>query len=107
MTTSQSGATVAQRDGDAREAFDGPAVSPPLPGPRSAELLARQRARESSARTYPRRLPIAIARASGSYVEDLDGNVFIDFLNGAGSLPLGHSHPELIQAVERQLSRFT
>src|SRR5438067_8484318 len=77
-----------------------------LPGPRSAQLLARQEARESSARTYPRRLPIAIARAAGSYVQDLDGNVFIDFLNGAGSLPLGHSHPEVLEAIETQLPLF-
>ena len=84
-----------------------PYVATPLPGPRSAELLSRQRAFESNARTYPRRLPLAIARAAGCYVEDLDGNVFIDFLNGAGSLPLGHSHPELLEAIERQLPLLT
>jgi diaminobutyrate-2-oxoglutarate transaminase len=78
----------------------------PLPGPRSAELLSRQEQRESSARTYPRRLPIAIDRGLGSYVEDVDGNVFIDFLNGAGALPLGHSHPELLDSVQEQLPRF-
>jgi diaminobutyrate-2-oxoglutarate transaminase len=87
--------------------FDAPAVTTAVPGPRSASLLARQELRESSARTYPRRLPIAIARGAGSYVEDLDGNVFIDFLNGAGALPLGHSHPELLEAVQRQLSLLT
>ncbi len=86
--------------------FDEPHVQGPLPGPRSAQLLARQAQRESSARTYPRRLPIAIARAAGSYVEDLDGNVFIDFLNGAGTMALGHSHPELVTAVEEQLPHF-
>jgi diaminobutyrate-2-oxoglutarate transaminase len=94
------------RRADAWPLFERPAVSGPLPGPRSAELLARQDARESSARTYPRRLPIAIARGSGSYVQDLDGNVFIDFLNGAGSLPLGHSHPELLEAIQSQLPVF-
>ncbi len=87
--------------------FDGPAVRGPLPGPRSAALLARQERRESNARTYPRRLPVAIARGAGSYIEDLDGNVFIDFLNGAGALPLGHSHPELLHAVEQQLPLLT
>jgi diaminobutyrate-2-oxoglutarate transaminase len=86
--------------------YDQPRVYGPLPGPRSAELLDRQVARESSARTYPRRLPLAIARAEGSYVEDLDGNVFIDFLNGAGALPFGHSHPELLAAVQAQLGVF-
>ncbi len=83
-----------------------PSVSGALPGPRSAALLERQESRESNARTYPRRLPIAIDRGEGSYLVDLDGNVFIDFLSGAGSLPLGHSHPELIAAIQTQLPRF-
>jgi diaminobutyrate-2-oxoglutarate transaminase len=84
-----------------------PAVATPIPGPASAELLARQEQRESSVRTYPRRLSIAVRRGSGSYVEDLDGNVFIDFLNGAGVLPLGHSHPELLAAISVQLPVLT
>lgn len=95
-----------RRSGEDGLVFEGPFVEGPVPGPRSAELLARQEERESSARTYPRRLPIAIARAAGSYVEDLDGNVFIDFLNGAGTMALGHSHPELVTAVQEQLPHF-
>lgn len=85
-------------------AYSKPLVRGDLPGPRSAELLARQARWESNARTYPRRLPIAIARAAGSFVEDLDGNVFIDFLTGAGVLSLGHSHPELVAVATRQLA---
>jgi len=80
-----------------------PSVTTPIPGPRSRGLLDRQAERESNARTYPRRLPIGIARAQGSYIEDVDGNVFIDFLTGAGVLALGHNHPEVVEAVERQL----
>jgi diaminobutyrate-2-oxoglutarate transaminase len=83
-----------------------PCVVGPLPGPRSAELLERQDRRESNARVYPRRIPIAVDEASGSFVRDLDGNVFIDFLTGAGVLSLGHGHPELIRAVTGQLDRF-
>lgn len=77
-----------------------------VPGPRSADLLARQRRRESNARTYPRHLPIAIEEGSGSFVRDADGNVFIDFLGGAGVLSLGHSHPELIRVASEQLDRL-
>ena len=80
-----------------------PRVTTAIPGPESRRLLDRQAQRESNARTYPRRLPIGIARAQGSYIEDVDGNVFIDFLTGAGVLALGHNHPEVIEAVERQL----
>src|SRR5579864_1547565 len=87
--------------------IEAPSVRTPLPGPASALLLERQEQRESSARTYPRRLTIAPRRGAGSYIEDVDGNVFIDFLTGAGVLSLGHSHPELIEAVERQLPLLT
>lgn len=77
-----------------------------VPGPRSRTLLDRQAARESNARSYPGRLPIAIRRAQGSFIEDMDGNVFIDFLSGAGVLPLGHSHPELADIASAQLAEF-
>ncbi|WP_345150516.1 diaminobutyrate--2-oxoglutarate transaminase family protein [Arthrobacter ginkgonis] len=87
--------------------FTAPFVAGPLPGPRSAVLLARQQERESNARTYPRHLPIAIDEAHGSFVRDMDGNVFIDCLAGAGVLSLGHNHPELIGIAAEQLGRFT
>ncbi|WP_305787949.1 diaminobutyrate--2-oxoglutarate transaminase family protein [Symbioplanes lichenis] len=77
-----------------------------VPGPRSQELLGRQGRYESNARTYPRRLPIAVRRGFGPYVEDVDGNVFIDFLSGAGVLPLGHTHPEIVDRVTRQLGEY-
>ncbi|MPV87876.1 diaminobutyrate--2-oxoglutarate transaminase family protein [Georgenia ruanii] len=82
-------------------------VAGDLPGPRSRVLLERQEQRESNARTYPRHLPIAIADARGSLVRDVDGNVFIDFLAGAGVLSLGHNHPELVRVAARQLEIFT
>jgi diaminobutyrate-2-oxoglutarate transaminase len=84
-----------------------PHVHGELPGPRSAALLANQERRESNARAYPRHLPVAIADAAGCFVRDLDDNVFIDFLNGAGVLPLGHNHPELVHAVIEQLGVLT
>ena len=84
-----------------------PSVRTSVPGPLSTRLLERQEQRESSVRTYPRGLPIAIKRGVGSYVEDLDGNVFVDFLTGAGAVPLGHSHPEVLEAIARQLPLLT
>ncbi|MVU82412.1 diaminobutyrate--2-oxoglutarate transaminase family protein [Nocardia sp. ET3-3] len=79
------------------------AVVTDLPGPRSRRLLDHQDQVESSARTYPRHTPIAVAGGSGSYLTDLDGNVFLDFLSGAGVLALGHNHPDLVAAAHRQL----
>ncbi len=91
---------------DDLEATVEPRVCGALPGPRSAELLARQDRRESNARVYGRHLPIAVESASGSFLRDLDGNVFIDFLTGAGVLTLGHNHPELVAVAAEQLGRF-
>lgn len=103
--TGRASAPMEPADGlEAGEGLVGPSVSGDLPGPRSAELLARQARWESNARTYPRRLPIAIERASGSFVQDLDGNVFIDFLTGAGVLSLGHGHPELVRIAAKQIA---
>src|SRR5262245_59496181 len=86
---------------------DSPTIVTPPPGPRSAALLERQAERESNARTYPRGLPIAVARARGVMIEDLDGNVYLDCLGGAGALNVGHSHPQVVQAVQEQLGAAT
>lgn len=50
---------------------------------------------ESSARTYPFKFPIAISKAKGSWVEDVEGNRYLDFLCGAGTLSLGHNDDEI------------
>jgi diaminobutyrate-2-oxoglutarate transaminase len=78
-----------------------------LPGPRSSRLLAEQERRESAARTYPRKSPIAVAGGAGSYLADLDGNRFLDFLCGSGVLALGHNHPDLVAAARAQLGVST
>ncbi len=66
--------------------------------------LERQAARESNARSYPRRLPIALKKASGIYVEDTDGRTYIDCLAGAGALALGHNHPVVLEAIRAMLA---
>jgi diaminobutyrate-2-oxoglutarate transaminase len=73
----------------------------------SNALLDRQSARESNARSYPRRFPLALRRAEGIYVEDIEGRVFIDCLAGAGTLALGHNHPVIVQAIEQILKDGT
>lgn len=66
----------------------------------NGRLLAQQARRESSARTYPRSLELAIDRARGAVVEDMDGDEYIDCLAGAGTLALGHNHPVVTEAVQ-------
>ncbi|MEK1943709.1 MAG: aspartate aminotransferase family protein [Pseudomonas sp.] len=67
-------------------------------------LLERQKRQESNARSYPRRIPLALKRARGIYVEDVEGRTFIDCLAGAGTLALGHNHPVVIDAIRQVLS---
>ena len=61
--------------------------------------IARQDSTESNARSYPRKFPFAISKAKGSWVEDVEGNKYLDFLCGAGTLALGHNDPEVNQAM--------
>ena len=56
---------------------------------------------ETAARSYPRRLPLAIERADGAWVRDTRGQLFLDCLAAAGSLPLGYNHPELNAEIIR------
>ena len=64
-------------------------------------LLNQQERRESNARSYPRRIPLAIKEAEGVHVTDMEGKMYIDCLAGAGTLALGHNHPVIIEAMER------
>ncbi|MGG3575233.1 aspartate aminotransferase family protein [Bacillus gobiensis] len=69
-------------------------------------LLSMQEKRESNARSYSRRLPLAIERAEGIYVTDMDGKKYIDCLAGAGTLALGHNHAVVRGAIEEVLQSY-
>ena len=61
--------------------------------------ITRQELTESNARSYPRKFPFAIAKAKGSWVTDVEGNKYLDFLCGAGTLALGHNDSEINQTM--------
>ncbi|MBX3301072.1 MAG: diaminobutyrate--2-oxoglutarate transaminase [Nitrospira sp.] len=65
--------------------------------------LERQVARESNARSYPRRLPVALRKGTGIYVQDTKDHTYIDCLAGAGALALGHNHPVVVNAIQQAL----
>jgi len=50
---------------------------------------------------------MAPRRAKGATVEDVDGNIYIDFFAGAGVMAVGHSNPEVIEAIKKQLVDLT
>ena len=62
--------------------------------------LTRQSQMESNVRSYPRKLPLAIAKALGCWITDVEGTEYLDCLAGAGTLALGHNHPAVIQSIQ-------
>lgn len=73
------------------------------PVDRSA-ILARQRRRESGARTYARWLDVVPVRGRGMELEAADGRIYLDALSGAGALALGHDHPVQREAIAATLA---
>ncbi len=45
--------------------------------------------------------PIFIARAAGSKIHDVDGNVYIDYVGSWGPMILGHCHPKVVEAIQQ------
>lgn len=56
--------------------------------------------------TSTKSLPLAAKRAMGSFVEDVDGNVFLDFASGISVTNLGHIHPYVTEKVQEQLHKL-
>ena len=75
--------------------------------PRSAALY--ERARKTLARgigsSYQWRdpWPIYLREGKGSHLWDVDGNEYLDYLNGFGSMIQGHAHPAIVKAVQEQV----
>jgi len=81
--------------------YTGPRIVTPPPGPKAQAVIERDLAMLSPSLT--RTAPLVGYKAEGVYVEDIDGNVFLDFGSGIGVTGLGHRHPKVIEAVKAQL----
>lgn len=75
-----------------------------LPGPRSQEVIRRHE--QAVAAALSLHLPAVIDRGEGATLHDVDGNRFIDLAGGIGCLAVGHSHPRVVEAIQRQAARF-
>lgn len=84
-----------------------PRIKIPPPGPKSQEYLRYQSSHEGSTVSYPNGMPMAIQRARGATVEDIDGNLYIDFFGGAGVMNVGHANPAVVEAVAKQVGELT
>lgn len=81
-----------------------PDIKVPPPGPHARAILERDRAVVSP--SYPRCAPFVMARGEGAVVEDVDGNVYLDFCAGIAVAATGHSHPEVVRAISEQAAKF-
>src|ERR1044071_1709695 len=81
-----------------------PYIRTALPGPIAKSIV--QRDREVTAPAYGRVYPLVVKRASGMSVEDVDGNLFLDFMAGIAVTSTGHCHPKVVQAIEEQARKF-
>ena len=81
-----------------------PDIKIPPPGPRARAIVERDSAVVSP--SYPRCAPFVMARGEGAVVEDVDGNVYLDFGAGIAVAATGHSHPDVVRSIRDQASRF-
>ncbi len=75
-----------------------------VPGPRSAEILARKE--QVVAEPLSIYVPVVAAEGRGATLTDVDGNTFIDFIGGVGCLAVGHAHPRVVSAISEQAQLF-
>ncbi len=75
-----------------------------IPGPNSRALIARREA--ASPPGAAKLTPIAVARAHGARVTDVDGNVFLDMAGGIGTLAVGHTPENVVAAVRAQAEQL-
>ncbi len=79
-------------------------ITSALPGPRASDIIRRREAAIPSAIRCG--YPLVIHRGEGAMVEDVDGNIFLDWVGGVGVLNVGYSQPEMINAVKEQADRY-
>ncbi|WP_444659464.1 aspartate aminotransferase family protein [Caproiciproducens sp. R2] len=79
-------------------------ITKTVPGEKSEALIARrEKATPGAIRCV---YPCAMKRAQGAMIEDLDGNLFLDWIGGVGVLNIGHCHPEVVEAVREQAGKY-
>ena len=75
-----------------------------LPGPLAREIVEQDHAFISP--SYPRGYPFVMDHGRGTEVWDVDGNRFLDFAAGIAVVSTGHSHPQVVKAIQEQAEKF-
>jgi 4-aminobutyrate aminotransferase len=77
-----------------------PDIRTPLPGPQASAIY--QRDQRITSPSLPRAYPLMPRRGSGAVIEDVDGNLFLDFNAGIAVNSTGHCHPKVVAAIRSQ-----
>ena len=75
-----------------------------IPGPKS-KALAKRRDR-AMPRGLSQSTPVYVAKAEDAWLEDVDGNRYVDFAGGIGCINVGHRREAVVAAIREQLDRY-
>ncbi len=75
-----------------------------IPGPHAKKLIKHDE--DNTSRHYTRYVPLAVESAKMATIRDVDGNEFLDFTAGIGVTNCGHSHPEVVKAIQCQAEKL-
>jgi len=81
-----------------------PRIHKPLPGPKAWKIIQKDQTFLSPSLT--RSYPLVASRGRGAWMEDPDGNIFLDFTAGIAVTATGHCHPRVVKAIQRQAQKF-
>jgi 4-aminobutyrate aminotransferase len=85
-----------------------PRIVTPYPGPEARRIIERMRAVEGAGpRTGGTDDPLVVAEAHGATLVDPDGNEFVDLAASFAAANVGHSHPEVVDAIRDQAGRMS
>jgi len=74
------------------------------PGPNAVEWVSRDKSVISQ--SYTRAYPLVVEKGEGVYIEDVDGNRYLDFTSGIATTSTGHCHPAVVEKIISQSKKL-
>ncbi len=87
-----------------KSTVEAPRIIVEPPGPKAREIIERDS--RVLMQSFVRWYPLVVKTGRGALVEDVDGNIYIDFNSGLAVLNVGHQHPRVVEAIKRQAEKL-
>jgi len=81
-----------------------PQIKTELPGPKAKEII--QRDAKVMSTSLSRDVPLVVERTQDVWIYDVDGNEFLDMTSGVGVTNVGHTNPQVVEAIKNQVEKF-